>query len=808
MKIFQKLMSLVLIVAMVCSFSFAENYKDEYAITQTEAIDVMSALGVMEGYPDGTVNPTGNVTRAEMAKMAAFILNKGEDIGAMYAGACTFADTASHWASGYVAYCTQEGIINGKNATTFDPDAPITGTEAAKIVLGMLGHDGDKAGLIGSSWASTTLSLTKKNNLIGEVNGLTANMNTPLSRQDTARLLLNGLQAPMVEYSGGTNITIGNVVLVQGATPTVLTDGTGVLQLMEECFPTMQGLRLNKATDSFGRACNEWNYKNELIGFYSVAPWVSYTTEITLGQLYTDLGKIDAAKLTGGITYYVDGEDVTATIGTKMQNLKSGNYLDKIGGQGVVTEVYFDEITMSLIVVEINVYAGTITQVNEAKRDANGDIAAEAYINVAPVAGAKHATAGWTLMNGYSTGANTALTDIFTYADRNTVIYYTIGDNVAVTGYQPQMQYVGRANAITGVNNGWAILGTKATHVNIDSTTYAVNASASYAGGTFGQSETIYLDYNNNVIYSTGVASSDYCYMVMAAKTHAFADNYSAQIITDDGTQKVVELSNAHNGGNGVTNSGIYTYVIDSDGKYTLTYRNTQTTNSVTNKTPSIGTDIANNTTKFIVGVTDNVYNTVYTSYTGVSMVPSFTGITHYAIDTTTGNVAVVFCLDATMTGVSTNSVMVLYKTGLESYVTAGMYDKYYAVSAIVDDKITSVKVNDVVYNALNTGFNFTSGGMIDSYGTYTSTMPLSAYHTATAFTSLTPYQNGNVVFDTSTYYVENTTPAYVWNKTTNTLIMTQIDALYNVTSGHYVLINPAVLGTPYIHAVYATVEY
>ena len=217
MKIFQKFMSLILVIAMIGSFAFAATpvYRDANTINQTEAVEVMSALGVINGYPDGTMKPNDTVTRAEMAKMIAFILNKGEDVGAMYAGACTFADTASHWAAGYVAYCAQAGIINGKNATTFDPDAPVTGTEAAKMVLGMLGHEGEKAGLTGTAWASTTMSLAAKNNLVGSTNNLDVNMGQSLSRENTARLLLNGLQANMVEYKGGTNISIGNVTLTQ-----------------------------------------------------------------------------------------------------------------------------------------------------------------------------------------------------------------------------------------------------------------------------------------------------------------------------------------------------------------------------------------------------------------------------------------------------------------------------------------------------------------------------------------------------------------------------------------------------------------
>ena len=35
----------------------------------TEAVDVLMALGVVDGYPDGTYKPENVVTRAEMAKL-------------------------------------------------------------------------------------------------------------------------------------------------------------------------------------------------------------------------------------------------------------------------------------------------------------------------------------------------------------------------------------------------------------------------------------------------------------------------------------------------------------------------------------------------------------------------------------------------------------------------------------------------------------------------------------------------------------------------------------------------------------------
>ena len=792
MKIFQKIMCLLLVISMACGFAFGANYTDANTITQTEAVDVMSALGVMAGYPDGSMKPTGDVTRAEMAKMIATILNQGEDVGAMYAGACTFADTASHWAAGYVAYCAQEGIINGKNATTFDPDAPVTGTEAAKMVLGMLGHDGDKAGMVGSNWASATVSLAKKYSLIGKLNNLDVNMNAPLSRENTARLLLNGLQANMVEYTGGTNITIGDIILTQGAEAKDLNT-----TLMVECFGTdLQALKVRGAVDTFGRVCNEWTYKNETIGFYSTVPYVVYTTETTLGQLYTDLGKVSGDKL-ASVSVYQNGNEIVNTIKT---NLVSGNYTDTIGDQGITTEIYFDDVNMTLHIVEICVYAGEVVEVIPERKDANGDVLTEAYIRITPVDNANSATVGGALRDG--TNIPTANTIVATGFVRGDIVYYTLGKATQGT----QIQTVAKATPVIGVNHGWTKLGNAVTSVTINNTTYPVNAAYDYTEKTFDTAETVYLDNNGNIVYSTGVASKDYCYVMQVGQTNTFSNTYSARIITSAGEDKVIELAYIHNDDN-VKAGNIYNYTVDATGKYTLT--NGTATNStgvkVMNKTAIIDENITvNNNTTFIVGVKSVNGNTIYNVYQGVFAVPSFEGDIAYATDAY--GTAVVFCNDAKITGIMTDNVMVLYKTGEEAFITAGAYEQYYTVKTTTGD----VRVDKTTYDGLNDGFNFISYGTMGDYNIYTALNAIDfdndAIYSAIQFTTFDGYKDGIVMIGNVAKYVENTAPAYVWNKNTKTLTTTQVDALYNVSNGTYIY--RTVNGVDQFVGIYTTVEY
>ena len=70
----------------------ATDFTDDSDISSKEAVDVMSGIGVINGYPDGSFRPEGNVTRAQMAKMIAYIVAGGEDVGDLYAGANSFSD--------------------------------------------------------------------------------------------------------------------------------------------------------------------------------------------------------------------------------------------------------------------------------------------------------------------------------------------------------------------------------------------------------------------------------------------------------------------------------------------------------------------------------------------------------------------------------------------------------------------------------------------------------------------------------------------------------------------------------------------
>ena len=201
MKNLKKVLALVL--AFACAFTMfagAASYSDKADIKATTAVDMLSSLGVIQGYEDGSFKPNTTVTRAQMAKMIFTIMNGGNDNAKAYTSLPTkFTDLpTAAWAQGYVRYLQNTGIIAGKSVTKFAPNDTVTGLEAAKMVLVAAGYNAQKAGLTGAAWAQNTMKYGQLNNLFEDVD---TDLNAALPRQYAAQILYNALDMERVVWS-------------------------------------------------------------------------------------------------------------------------------------------------------------------------------------------------------------------------------------------------------------------------------------------------------------------------------------------------------------------------------------------------------------------------------------------------------------------------------------------------------------------------------------------------------------------------------------------------------------------------------
>ncbi len=210
---------LALVLAFACAFTMFAGaaFTDQADIkVDTDVVDTLVSLGVVEGFEDGSFQPNGTVTRAQMAKMIYVLRTGKSDASAYNDDKTSFTDIGSHWARGYIKYCQSLGIIAGKSNTKFVPNEKVSAQEAAKMLLVTLGYDANKAGLVGTNWAAKTNALADENGLLEDVN---TSFTGPCPRQYAAQLIYNTLDANTVVWRddaytnvnviGGKNQTVG-----------------------------------------------------------------------------------------------------------------------------------------------------------------------------------------------------------------------------------------------------------------------------------------------------------------------------------------------------------------------------------------------------------------------------------------------------------------------------------------------------------------------------------------------------------------------------------------------------------------------
>ena len=206
MRNLKRALSLALALVMVISMMVVgvsavsvDDFSDGADVVNKEAVSVLATLNVINGKDDGSYDPTGVVTRAEMAKMICVILNGGKDPVLGETLNNTYTDTANHWAKSYIEYCTTLGIVAGKGDGTFDPNGNVTVAEAGKMVLVALGYNAGVEGYTGANWQINT---DVRANALGLYEDLSYTVTSAdLTRDNAAQLLYNALDVRMVTYS-------------------------------------------------------------------------------------------------------------------------------------------------------------------------------------------------------------------------------------------------------------------------------------------------------------------------------------------------------------------------------------------------------------------------------------------------------------------------------------------------------------------------------------------------------------------------------------------------------------------------------
>ena len=371
----------------------ASDFTDADEIVNKDAVSTMTALGIINGKEDGSYfDPTGNVTRAEMAKMLCVAINGGVDPVLGVKDTPTFTDIKGTWAESYIEYCAANGIIAGRGNNKFDPTGTVSATEAAKMLLGVLGYSAEKSGLVGNDWAINTNVLANQNGLYKKLSNL--NANTLLTRDNAAQMIYNALDANMVELNAAGNYTTSQYSYTGTESVVTGTERVWVLTIKENnctdsgikaAVDALSGSVYNSRSDAdetvkevAGAEFNKVKYalEQKTQNVYGENTVTKYADE-TMGHKYLSLITDGDAVLTdvekdskGTYTLYMNG------ITTKGQYTKvEGDYSNLIGQKVEVLykdreNVYgvYASTDSSLIVESTAGKVGTLSN-NEVKID-------------------------------------------------------------------------------------------------------------------------------------------------------------------------------------------------------------------------------------------------------------------------------------------------------------------------------------------------------------------------------------------------------------------------------------------------------
>ena len=517
-KFLSLVLALVMTMSLVTISAGAKDFTDGDKIKYTEAIDVVSAIAVVDGYSDGSFNPQKSLQRDQAAKIICNLILGPTTAASLSADVAPFKDVpANDKFAGYIAYCANAGIINGYADGTFRPRNTLTGYAFMKMLLGALGYDADIEGYVGNNWsiqvAKTALGIGLDKGL-GEdtpFNGM-----KEVTREEACLYAFNTLKATLVDYDakttvsvGGAEVTIGsskakpvsfaNQNLQTGAKYDGNIEYDDFVQFAEQYFTK---LVKNGERDAFMRPSHVWTLKGDKIGSYVDTPDATYVGKVKFADIYDDV-KLTAT--TDDFQVYIDGvyanlydTDLTADEGYRpvtvgdytypcTLTIEKGNTDDKVGtGKGCVVEVFKSEKKdVPGTIAVLNTYVVKVIGVEKASGKT------KASTDVAPVGPStydayKNDTAVDVLANDAFESEAFSVDDIITF-------------NYSLKTGKGEIKNAAKAEAVKGVVNS---IGTN-TKFTLEGKTYEYGekAAAKLAPSDVSTSANIYLDANGYALY-------------------------------------------------------------------------------------------------------------------------------------------------------------------------------------------------------------------------------------------------------------------------------------------------------------------
>ncbi len=192
MKSLKRSLVFLMVFAMVLTTVapvFAATPTDVVGTDYEDTVGKLVALGIINGYEDGTFKPDQDITRAEFSKIACYVIGV-QTAADLSKGATKFQDVAAgHWASGYINIASEKGLLKGYPDGTFKPEAKVTYAEAITILVRALGLGPVVEGK--GTWPANYLSKASEAGVTDDVSGLEGNAQA--IRGNIAKLAWNTL---------------------------------------------------------------------------------------------------------------------------------------------------------------------------------------------------------------------------------------------------------------------------------------------------------------------------------------------------------------------------------------------------------------------------------------------------------------------------------------------------------------------------------------------------------------------------------------------------------------------------------------
>ncbi len=587
-KFLSLVLALVMTMSLVTVSAGAKDFTDSTKIQYTEAVDVMSAVKVIDGYAEGDFRPTATLTRGAAAKIICNLILGPTTASALVADAAPYKDVpANHTFAGYIAYCQKTGIISGYADGTFRPANTLTGYAFMKMLLGALGYESANEGYTGPNWsinvAKQAINIGLNKNLKGDFNGVKA-----VTREEACLYAFNTLKATMVEYTTQTIVVNnGNVSTDKTAKDLAWTgyntpDGNikkdGKVQFAEKYFDK---LTAKYETDDFERPVTTWTNDKKEVGTYvrnDLLVEEYKGVEVTGADLYNLLGKSVVEDYDFNIA--IDGI-TDSKVDSNIFNKTSINKNNKkaVGGTdtGVLTQVFQDTDNEEVYIAVINTYLAQAKKDYDTKKE-SADFTVYA---LKEVNGTNDKEYKKTLTTGEDKETITVSNDDVNVEGVKEDGFYL------VTVAKHQVQTVEEAQTVSDTEISSFKLG---SNVTAGSTKYEYAATAEYdveVLDNYSQSNmkdttyNIILDTYGNLIGVEEVDAEDnYVFItgIDTSSSNLSKKNYDATAIFTDGTTKTItfksdkgDIATFVSGKDYALINSWFTYTTDKDGVYTLT---------------------------------------------------------------------------------------------------------------------------------------------------------------------------------------------------------------------------------------------